>query len=346
MFILRTVAVMSLIGLLLFAVLGCSDDDATPTGTTGDNDNNETVEFTQFEDLVKLYAPQVYVGPSGAPQGECDSIWTDGSHPLLGKVFGEDEPMSLYWNVDELDGAIETLADIMENADSMGISGDTSVTMPEGGTFTLQTLTSATSIPTQCQAIIGCQSVNLEQLVKFHFVGTDFSVDYHIGYSSTDSNQTYLTYFTAPNEGTGTESFLYYAYIDLYDSSIVIKGVFFKDYGDQTSARWVYHIESVDTSDFSYRMSWYADNFGGQSGLGCIIGGGNKDEQFAMKFRQYTPADNNVVDSSYILNQMFDGDYNYLSDDIATGYEEFVEESNIFTYDDMPSALLSSPWAN
>jgi len=91
-------------------------------------------------------------------------------------------------------------------------------------------------------------------------------------------------------------------------------------------------------------MSWYADEYGDEPLLGCVIGGGNKDKQFAVKYRQYSPADTSVVDSTFILDQMFDSDYSYLGTEIAAGYEGFFIEDSIFTCDYMPTALITSPW--
>ena len=338
---LTTVAV-SLLALTIFVVVGCSDDETTPTGTNPTNDSG-TVEFTEFGNLVAQIAPPVYTTPSGAPHGDWDSLWTNGTNPLLGKVFGADEPMSLYWNIENLDGAIEELTMISLRLDSMGITGDTTFTVPEGPTIELQTLIANTAIPTQCQPILGFTEVNLEKLVKLHFAEGDFSGDYHIGYVLGDSTQSYVTFFTA-TEGTLVESFLYYAFVNLNDSSVDIRGVFFKDYGNQTSARWGYNIETINEVDFSYRMSWFSDESPDFSLLGCVVGGGNKDEMFALKYRQYVPADTTVIDSAYILDQTFDGNYAYVGTGIATGYESFVNEDNIFTLEDMPTTLLTSPW--
>ncbi|RKX26457.1 MAG: hypothetical protein DRP45_03470 [Candidatus Zixiibacteriota bacterium] len=324
------------------AFMGCSSDD--PSTPTGNNNNNSSVTFTEFGGLVEQIAPPVYVGPQGAPQGALDSIWTDGSHPLLGKVFGEDEPMSLYSNVENLDDAIEMLTMMTQKMDSAGITGDTTVTIPEGGTVEIRTLASPTTIPTQCQSVMGFSAIDLDDLVRMVAVWQSDTMYYDIGYTLTDSTQTLLTYFAADQDASVTESFLYYAYVNLVDSTIDIRGVFFKDYGDYTSARWVYNIETVNESDFSYRMSWYSDDAGGSSLLGCVIGGGNKDDQFAMKYRQYYPADTAVVDSSYILDQMFNSSYEYLGD-ISAGYETYVNEANIFTLEYQPTVLIQSPWA-
>ena len=323
-------------------VVGCSSDDksTTPTGGGGTD-----VQFTEFTGLVEAIAPPVYALPIGSPMFAPDSIWTEGSYPLLGKVFGEDEPMSLYWNTSNLDDAIEILTEVVQQLADLGIEGDTSFTTG-GSTIQVMTPAGLTTIPTECQGIFGFSSIDIDKVYKMVFTDGDFTNTYHLGYTSTDSTETYLTYYSTPAaEGDTAESFLYHAFVNLTDSSIEIEGVFFKDYGNQTSARWGYAIQTVDDADFAYRMSWYADDMGETSGLGCIIGGGNKDVEFALKYRQYTPADAQDTDSLYRLDQMFDGDYGYVGTGIATGYEDFVDEQDIYTLEYMPTALISSPWA-
>jgi len=323
-------------------VIGCSDDDK-PTNPAGGGGSD--VQFTEFTEMVAAIAPPVYALPVGSPMADPDSIWTDGSYPLLGKVFGEDEPMSLYWNTNNLDQAIEVLTGVVQQLVDLGVEGDTSLTT-EGATIEVMTPAGLTTIPTECQGIFGFASIDIDKVYKMSFTEGDVTNSYHLGCTITDSNETYLTYYSTPAaEGDTAESFLYHAFVNLADSSIEIEGVFFKDYGNQTSARWGYAIHTVDESDFAYRMSWYADDMGDTSGLGCIIGGGNKDVEFALKYRQYRPADAQETDSLYRLDQMFDGDYGYVGTGIATGYEDFVDEDSIFTLEYMPTELIASPWA-
>ena len=90
-------------------------------------------------------------------------------------------------------------------------------------------------------------------------------------------------------------------------------------------------------------MSWYAD-VEESSLLGCIIGGGNKDDEFALLYRQFNPADAAVCDSNYILDQIFDANFNLLPLP-EWGLGTSVYEGDLFTYDDMPPSLILSPWA-
>ena len=341
-------AALLLISIIALGFVGCSDDDSTnPTSNNTNNTGGDhfDVTFTQFTGIVEEVAPPVYQAPAGAPQGEWDSMWTDGSYPLLGKVFGEDEPMSLYWNLEQLDDAIIMLDEIADKLDSMGVTGDTLIAVPGGGQVDYREMTTATSIPTDAQDVMGFSSLDLDNVFLFDFTdGTDTG-HYHLGYTATDTTQTYLTWFSAEwsaNPGV-VESFLYYAHVNLTDSTVDIKGAFYKDYGNQTSARWVYDIVTAENANFDYRMSWFSDESPEFSLLGCVLGGGNKDTQFALKYRQFSPADTTVMDSTFLLEQMFNADYDYLGE-ITTAYEDYVDEADIFTLDYVPTALIPSPW--
>ncbi len=330
---------------LLF-VAGCSDDQNSVTGTT---DNQGTTDFANFGELVTLIAPPVYTAPANTPSGQYDSMWTDGSYPLLGKVFGNSEPMSLYSNIENLDHAISVLASVQQMMiDSTGtIVTDTIIESYDSTTnianvVEVQTLVSNTAIPTQAQNIMGFTSVQLDNLVKMGYSIPGYSNNYHIGYAVNDSSETYLTWFT--KQDSLTESFLYYAFVNKLDSSIDVRGVFYKVESNGKPASWVYNIKTVDSSDFSYRMSWYADFSPDFTMLGCIIGGGNKDDLFALRYRPYNPADAQVVDSMFMLDQTFDSQYNYIGTGIAAGFESMVNEADMFKYGSMPTALIPSPW--
>ncbi len=327
--VLQSIALLASVLMLV----GCSSDDATnPTGTTGDN--TSSVSFTPFTDLVEDIAPPVFVGASLSP---VDSMWNTGDYSLLGKVFGQDEPMSLYSNLEELDNAIELINELLKVDDSGNYLADSSWVV-------ISNLTLPTTIPVGAQVVFGFTEIDVDDLVKFS-PPTYSDMEYHIGFTLTDTTQSVLTYFTAPTfDGEGTESFIYYAYANLVDSSVEIKGVFFKDYGNSTSARWVYDIGSVNESDFAYRMSWFSDEMQTFSLLGCIIGGGNKDTEFALRYREYNPADSADYTAESELQQVFGPNYGEGTGLIST-YADYLNESLIFTYSSMPDTLLPSPWA-
>jgi len=148
--------------------------------------------------------------------------------------------------------------------------------------------------------------------------------------------------------GTITSSSAYYFHYEPVYDAIAMKGVFYKDYGTTpaTSARWVYDIHSVGESDFAYRMSWYSDPQGEltETMLGCIIGGGDKGVEFALSYREYKPADSTDYRADGSLQQVFGPNFTQGSG-LLSSYADYLDESLFFTYDDMPSAFLTSPWA-
>ncbi len=316
--------------------IGCSDDSSV-NNPTGNTNNYTAVNFSQVTDIVKKVAPPVFTAPVAAPSNIDD--WTSGSYPLLGKVFGTDEPMSLYSNLNSLDETINMIEGVLQVDDSGNYLADSTYA-------TITELTTPTNITGVAANVLGFTSVDLNMLVNFTSPDNSDGV-YKFGFTLNDSIQTVLTYYSGPSYGSDTntvESFLCYARASLIDSTVDIKGVFFKDYGNQTSARWVYDIQTTIDSTFTYRMSWYDDDFGGVSGLGCIVGGGNKSTEFAMKYRQYRPADSSDYDNFYMFDQMFGPNYSDLGTSISTGYDSYTNDNLIFTLSYMPTALLTSPF--
>jgi hypothetical protein len=78
-----------------------------------------------------------------------------------------------------------------------------------------------------------------------------------IGFTLNDEEQAVLVFEIRSEGGTVISSLAYYFYYKPVYDTIVMKGVFYKDYGTTpaTSARWVYDIHSVGESNFAYRMS-------------------------------------------------------------------------------------------
>ena len=71
--------------------------------------------------MVQKVAPPVFVAPAAAPSDLVD--WNGGEYPLLGKVFGEDEPMSLYSNLANLDETIDMIEAVLQVDDSGHFAG-------------------------------------------------------------------------------------------------------------------------------------------------------------------------------------------------------------------------------
>ena len=321
---------------ICLSFIGCSNNDNI-NNSTSDTLNYTAANFSLLTDIVKKAAPPVFTAPVAAPSNLGD--WTGGSYPLLSKVFGTDESMSLYSNLNSLDETINMIEQVLQVDDSGNYLADSTYA-------TITNLTIPTNITGIAADVFGFTTVDLNMLVNFTSPENSQAI-YNFGFTLNDSIQTVLSYYSGPSYGqdSGTvESFLCYAQTSLIDSTVDIKGVFFKDYGNQTSARWVYDIQTTIDSTFVYRMSWYADDFGDTSGLGCIIGGGNKSTEFAMKYRQFRPADSSAYDSFYMFDQMFGPNYSDLGTTISSAYNSYTDENRIFTLSYMPTAILTSPF--
>jgi hypothetical protein len=78
--------------------------------------------------------------------------------------------------------------------------------------------------------------------------------------------------------------------------------------------------------------------------LGCIVGGGNKDVEFAMKYRQFKPADTTEMDSYSSYDQVFGPNYSE-GTGLISEYDAYLADELIYTYEAIPSAQVVSPWA-
>lgn len=129
------IGLICLVAAIIFVAAGCSEDSTTPVGDGdggGGGDSNivgEGIDFAGFIDLVEEIAPPVYVAPVGAPSGESDSMWNTGDHPLLGKVFSEDEPMSLWANMNNLDNILSQISEMSGYIEDVENANDTVVTI-------------------------------------------------------------------------------------------------------------------------------------------------------------------------------------------------------------------------
>jgi hypothetical protein len=251
--------------------------------------------------------------------------------------------MSLYANMNNLDEILTQISEMSGYIEDVENSNDTIVTLEgqPGFTIELVNLTSATLIPETYIEVFWTTSYDLDKLIKLDQVGGNNPYSMHCGYTLNETSQTVLVYHTM-SDGTIDESSLFYAHVNLIDSSIVIRSSFYKDNGDNTADSWVYQIFTVEEVNFGYRMSWFADTEA-FSLLGCIVGGGNKDDEFSMLYRQFNPADAAEWDSLYVLDQIFDANFDLLPLP-ARGLGTAVYEGDIFTYDDMPPGLILSPW--
>lgn len=329
-----------LIGLAAMIMLigfACSDTGTAPMSGWGNP------EFADYYEIIEEVAPPPYTAPAGK-LAAIDSMWTG---VYLKKVFDESEPMSLYSNLNIFDEEIEAVASYVLYNDSLE---QYIVDSNMAQIATLTALTSEVTYPSDIQA----------------FMGTSFKVDYlieidspemaagdirQIGFMITDTLQTVLVYHKLEQEND-IESYCYSAVFDPVDSTIEMRGVTYKLTDETTADSWGYIISSTEDKEFSYRMSWYADP---QDQLvvpllGCIIGGGDRNDEFALSVREYVPADSASYNTEQASTEVFAlsgttyAEGTSLSTDAA--FTDYLDDNNYFTLDDMPTGFVESPFDN
>ncbi len=323
---------------IVLAVLVSSCSSGSSTGPTA----RKKISFANYDDLVRDILPDAYVasGAVGISAGifEIDPLWYEGEYALLDKVLGEESSESVFYYLDQFDRTVDDIEGLLMVDDSGNLYADTSW-------MKLYELSLTTQIPAEAQTIIG-SSVLVENWIDVTFESDPEGKLNHIGFSQNEDEEIILlyNYWPAGMFGANGESWLFYARLDKSDSTIVMKGIDFKDEGGGKSVRRVFDVETVDGSDFAYRMSWYTDESDEQGPfLGCIVGGGNKDTEFALRYRQFTPADAQNPDSTYLLDQVFNADYSE-GTSLISSYGQFIDEDLIIRYDDMPTQHIPSPW--
>lgn len=327
----------------------------TSDGTLADSETviitiEESVQLSGYSDLVEEIAPPPFA--SGGALGKLffdpaimDSIWKYGEHALLGKVFGDSacqEPFALYRNMMELDESIDQINWGLEvGEDTVECDG------PEGNmnaVIEIEELTSPVAIPEECQSVIGFQTIDLDYHLSFSILEFD-GMQLDAGFKSTDSVETVLFFFSSTNEEEGqwygfTESNLFWATRNLITDAIQIRCIFFKGLDDD-KVMWAYEIKTVGTSDFQYKLTWYSNEVGVEEGfIGRIIGGGNNEVKFILRYQDFMISD--TLDANRDIIQMFTGDYADAGAD-TIGYAQYIDESDYYTYDDLPTALIDNP---
>ncbi|MCP4633468.1 MAG: hypothetical protein GY855_11125 [candidate division Zixibacteria bacterium] len=91
-------------------------------------------------------------------------------------------------------------------------------------------------------------------------------------------------------------------------------------------------------------MAWYSDELPDNGTLlGCIIGGGDKEEEFVLRYRQYQPADSSAFDPYYQNDQVFGPNYSDEGQSFSTTYETLYDLSLMYEFEDLHTGLLTSP---
>lgn len=337
-------------GLLMTAlIVGCSDDDNSTTPTTPGT--NTLVDLADLAAIIEEVAPPEYVGPSASSQ-DIDSAWLYGQSPLLDAVFGSREPEALYTNVNFFKMFMDIIAGVvMVDGDGNFVPGiliDSveaelgEETLMMHFTATGTAVTSASDVPAIAQMVMGT-TIDIDFLISIEIEEVpDASIA--MGVKLTDDEQTLWQWDAGMGDPTNTESRLIYASLDLADSSFIFKGVGYCQHEDLDEFRYAFNISSEASSNFTYRMSYYSNGSGYPDFLHCVVGGGSKDVEFALKYRLFKPADTTVCDSTNMLDQVFGPDYSE-GTGLISAYEEYLGDELLFEYDAVPDEMIVSPWA-
>jgi hypothetical protein len=346
----KVVTTVGAAALLLALVAGCGDDEKTTASNPPAA--NTSIDLVDLEALIEAVAPPEFSAPAVIPNGaDSIGIWTGGDYPLLEKVFGSQDPQALYSNIASFKNSFDIITATMEvDADGNIVTGtyvDSAYGQKWDGlgwmhfTVVVTALADSTVIPAEMQEVMGAK-MNLDYLLDIdlqELTGETIM----IGLTLTDNEQTLMQFDVGAGDPNDTESRLIYASLDPTDSSFVFKGVGYCEHQDGQKFTYAFNINSEANSNFAYRMSYYSNGSIENDLLNCIVGGGNKDEEFALSYRMFIPADTTVCDSSYMFDQVFGPNYSE-GTGLITDYEVYLDESLYFGYDVVPQAMLTNPW--
>ncbi len=342
---------------LMLVFFGCSDDSDTPTSPGGGGDGDTTtLSLVDVTGVIRNVTPPVFEqSPAKAPLAESLEVWTQGDYPLLDKIFGDEDPQTLERNLERFEMFMEIAEFVLRVDENGDLITDTiydtiqdtidGQPMEMYVSATITELTSPVAIPAAQQDLFGT-SIDLDYLVV---ISVEHQAEGEMAFAITfDSTQQKLLAFEKDMGGVGpgeTESQLVYTTLDPRDSTFEFIGTMYND-DNEGEFTVSYIITSESGGGFDYRMSWFSDDVGGENPtiLGCIIGGGNKDTEFALKYRQFMPADTAEMDTTWSFDQVFGSDYTQGTGLIAD-YSEYLNESLILTYDKVPHTDVVNPWA-
>lgn len=337
---------LSLVALLA----GCSDDKATQQ----QNPDGNPIQLVDVAAIVESVAPPEYTTPVGAAAA-VDSAWMYGDYPLLENVFGSHEPEALYSNINDFKLSHDILTSTMlVDGDGDLITGtyvdSHLVDMGEDPimmhfTAIVTALSGPTPIPLAAQEVVG-EEVDLEYLVNVTTEEMPNGV-IRIGFTLNDTIQT-ICQWDEGTSGDDEQTRLVYASLDPRDSSFTFRGLGYCQHpispewpeGDRFC--WAYNITADASSDFSYRMGYTSEGEEWSFRYG-FLGGGNKDTEFALKYRSYHPVDTTVCDSTQMLEQVFGPNYSE-GVGLITDYDDYLDDDLILPYSAIPQAMIPNPW--
>lgn len=332
-------------------IIGCSDDKST-TSTSA-----LTVTLPAFEDLVTEFAPPVfdtYVGvPSGVALLPADTslgFWTQGQGALLRHAFGADQSMALHRNMHQLGETVQWMNRVRKVGDTTftDVPGDSGML---SGTMTVAQLRSTVGIPQACRNILGEEPLKLQYMVRVR-INEQEQTRLQAGFRQDDTCDMMLAYHgsAAPDSSypNAYEHCLTYAYRHRLRDSMAICAVHFKEYRNAANecAMWAYQITSRVQNQFEYRLTWFADDFVDSSGVGCLIGSGQSQTQFALRYQQMIPAERpepDTADPHGHLYRLFGHNYADQGLTLSTAWNDATDPAKLYRYTHLPVALRYAP---
>lgn len=337
-------SVLFVFGLMILS--GCGDDKSTTSPATTTN----PLQIADLQSMIERVAPPEYTAPSAMPM-TIDSVWYTGTTPLLEVVFGSEQPQALYTNIAQFKQTLDIISGTMRvDADGHLVTGvyvdSHMIDMGDGEemahfTATVTALAEPTPIPQIEQALMGT-TVDVDYLISV-VVDEQPGMTSNIGISLNGDQQTVFQFDAFEAEGEDLETRLTYASLNTADSSFVFKGLMYCLHPNGEMFNCAFDISSQSTADFAYRVSWYSNGSIDTDILNCLLGGGNKDVEYALKYRMYAPADTSEYSSTDQYDQVFGPNYTE-GTGLISNYADYLDDALILTYDIVPQAMMPNPW--
>ena len=353
MFTYRTTCLFMVIVSLLMLMVSCSKDKASQPATPTGN----PIQVVDVSAIIEEVAPPEFVAPVGSPT-TVDSAWLYGNWPLLESVFGSHEPQSLYANINEFKLSYDIITSTMlvdDNGDIiLGTYVDSHLVDLEEGQWSMihftavaTALAGPTPVPTSAQEVIGTE-IDVDYLISVTVQEMPGAV-IRIGFTLEDTLQT-IAQWDEGTSGDDEQTRLVFSSLDPRDSTFTFRGIGYcqhpitDQWPDGDRFCWAYNITSEANSDFAYRMSHTSES-GSWSFRHSFLGGGNKDTEFAMKYRVFNPVDAIVCDSGWMKDQVFGPNYSE-GTGLVTDYDEYLSDNLLYPRSAIPAAMIENPWAD
>jgi hypothetical protein len=345
------IAIMLALGLSLI-LAACSDDKSTSATT-----ESLTLSTAAFDELIAAIAPPSFTGTptlvSPAIAAAADTgygFWAQGGQPMLARMFGASGPMALYRNTHRLRWAAEWMNQVRR----LGDTTFTGVQTADGefsGTMTVTRPQSAVNMPAECRAILGDTALRLQYQIQVR-LNEQTQTRLQAGIRHDDTCDVMLAYHGFPSpDSTHPNAYEYtltYAYHNSVSDSVQVRSVHFRAYNDPDGqcAMWAYQINSLNGGQFFYRLSWYDDAFADTCGLGRMIGSGNRQTQFALRYQQMIPADRaepDPLDPYGHIQHTFGPNYADEGSMLSTGLNEATDPAHMYRLEQLPVSLRDAP---